>query len=49
MTATLRAMLSAVSGERSAVRAPRTFPYSLEINSAVNEASDHAAVWVDLL
>ena len=49
MTATLRAMLSAVSGERCAVRAPRTFPYSLEINSAVNEASDHAAVWVDLL
>ena len=48
MTATLRAMLSAVGGERRGVWAPRTFPHSPEIGSAVKAASDHAAVWVDL-
>lgn len=44
----LWAMVSAVGVERRGVWAPRTFPHFPEIGSAVEAASDHAAVWVDL-
>jgi endonuclease/exonuclease/phosphatase family metal-dependent hydrolase len=44
----LWATVSAVGVERHGVWAPRTFPYFPEIGSAVEAASDHAAVWVDL-
>ncbi|MGQ0595550.1 MAG: hypothetical protein ACT4QB_23820 [Gammaproteobacteria bacterium] len=45
----LRATVSAVGVERRGVWAPRTFPHFPEIGSAIEAASDHAAVWVDLL
>jgi endonuclease/exonuclease/phosphatase family metal-dependent hydrolase len=44
----LWATVSAVGVERRGVWAPRTFPHFPEIGSAVEAASDHAAVWVDL-
>ena len=44
----LWAMVSAVGVERRGVWAPRTFPHFPEISSAIEAASDHAAVWVDL-
>jgi len=44
----LRATVSAVGVERRGVWAPRTFPHLPEIGNAVEAASDHAAVWVDL-
>jgi hypothetical protein len=39
---------TAVGVERRGVWAPRTFPHFAEIGNAVEAASDHAAVWVDL-
>ena len=48
LSPTLWATVSAVGVERRGVWAPRTFPHFPEIGSAVEAASDHAAVWVDL-
>jgi hypothetical protein len=44
----LRATVSVVGVGRRGVWAPRTFPHFPEIGNAVEAASDHAAVWVDL-
>jgi endonuclease/exonuclease/phosphatase family metal-dependent hydrolase len=48
LSAALRATVSAVGVERRGVWAPRTFPHLPEIGNAVDAASDHAGVWVDL-
>jgi endonuclease/exonuclease/phosphatase family metal-dependent hydrolase len=44
----LWAVVQGVGVERRGIYAPNTFPHFPEVTSKTNQASDHAAVWVDL-